>query len=165
VGFTARVSPEREAEEKMGKYINTPSTMIYDKSKILFGLDQAKMAIKAEDAAILVEGQMDAITAHQHGFKNVIASSGTALTGEQVNLIKRYTNNLLLSFDMDRAGDLAAERGIATAMKAEMQIRVIEIPDAKDPDEFIKKNPDGWTRVVKAAKPMMQYYLDKTFAN
>jgi len=169
-GFTARVSPEKEAEEKMGlsagvgKYINTPATMIYDKSKILFGLDKAKMAIKAEDAAVLVEGQMDAITAQQNGFKNVIATSGTALTMEQVNLIKRYSNNLFLSFDMDTAGDLAAERGIAAAMQAEMNIKVIEIKEAKDPDECIKNNPESWRQAVLNAKPMMQYYFDKTFS-
>jgi DNA primase len=163
-GFTARVRPDKEAEEKMGKYINTPATMIYDKSKILFGLDKAKMAIKAEDAVVLVEGQMDAITARQNGFNNVIATSGTALTAEQVNLIKRYSNNLFLSFDMDKAGDLAAERGIAQAMQAEMNIKVIEIKDAKDPDECIKNNPDNWRQAVIDAKPMMQYYFDKTFA-
>ncbi|MDO8593082.1 MAG: DNA primase [bacterium] len=164
VGFTARVSPEKEATEKMGKYINTPSTMVYDKSKILFGLDKAKMAVKAEDAAVLVEGQMDAIMAHQHGFTNTIASSGTALTAEQVNLIKRYTNNIFLSFDADAAGGLAAERGIAQSMQAEMNIKVIEITGAKDPDECIKKNPNDWRQAVAAAKPMMQYYFDKTFA-
>ncbi|MFA6306800.1 MAG: DNA primase [Patescibacteria group bacterium] len=163
-GFTARVRPEKEAEEKMGKYINTPATMIYDKSKILFGLDKAKMAVKSEDAAVLVEGQMDAIMAEQNGFKNVIATSGTALTAEQVNLIKRYSNNLFLSFDMDKAGDLAAERGIAQAMQAEMNIKVIEIKDAKDPDECIKNNPESWRQAVLNAKPMMQYYFDKTFA-
>lgn len=163
-GFSARVRPEKEAEEKMGKYINTPATMVYEKSKILFGLDKAKMSIKAEDAAVLVEGQMDAITAHQNGFKNVIASSGTALTAEQVNLIKRYSNNLFLSFDADNAGDLAAERGIAQAMQAEMNIKVIEIQGAKDPDECIKNDPENWRRAVESAKPMMLYYFDKTFA-
>ena len=164
VGFTARVRPEKEAEEKMGKYINTPSTMVYDKSKILFGLDKAKLAIKAEEAAILVEGQMDVITAQQNGFNNVIASSGTALTAEQVNLIKRYSNNLFLCFDMDQAGELAAERGMAAAQAAEMNIKVIEVPSGKDPDECIKNNPESWRQAVEAAKPMMQYYFDKTFA-
>ncbi|MFA5360159.1 MAG: DNA primase [Patescibacteria group bacterium] len=164
VGFTARVRKEKEEEEKMGKYINTPATMIYDKSKILFGLDKAKMAVKAEDAVVLVEGQMDAIMAEQNGFNNVVASSGTALTADQVNLIKRYSNNLFLSFDMDKAGDLAAERGIAQAMQAEMNIKVIELPEGKDPDECIKNNPENWQQAVKNAKPMMQYYFDKTFA-
>ena len=169
VGFTARVRPEKEAAEKIGKYINTPATMvndksIYNKSQVLFGLDKAKLAIKAEDTAVLVEGQMDVITAHQHGFTNTIASSGTALTAEQVNLIKRYSNNLFLSFDMDRAGDLAAERGIAQAMQAEMNIKIIEIKGAKDPDECIKNNPESWRQAVLNAKPMMQYYFIKTFA-
>lgn len=163
VGFSARLMPAKEAVEKMGKYINTPATMIYDKSKILFGLDKAKMAIKAEEAAVLVEGQMDAIMAEQNGFKNVIASSGTALTTEQVNLIKRYSNNLFLCFDMDRAGDLAAERGIAAAMRAEMNIKVIELKDVKDPDECLRNNPESWRQAVLNAKPAMQYYFDKTF--
>ena len=181
VGFSARIlpapagTPRNEMEEKMGKYINTPATMIYDKSKILFGMDKAKMSIKAEDAAILVEGQMDVITAHQSGFKNVVASSGTALTGgdkdriskdlkEQVFVLKRYTNNLYLCFDMDKAGEMASERGIAQAMQAEMNIKVIELPEGKDLDEFIKKNPSGWPQAVMAAKPMMRYFFDKIFA-
>lgn len=177
VAFSARVSPasaprseamagkpEKENEFKMGKYINSPQTIIYDKSKILFGLDKAKPEIKKQDLAIIVEGQMDVITAHQHGFKNVIASSGTALTAEQVVLLKRYTNNIALGFDMDEAGGLAAERGIARAMQAEMNIKVIEIAGGKDPDECIKRNPDAWKEAVARAKPMMQYYFDKTFA-
>jgi len=164
VGFSARVLPEREAEEKLGKYINTPQTMIYDKSKVLFGLDKARMPIKKEDRAVLVEGQMDALTAHQHGFTNVVASSGTALTTDQIGILKRYSPNLFLAFDMDQAGDLAAERGIAQAMQAEMNIKVIAIPQGKDPDEFIKQNPEGWREAISCAKPVMQYYFDKTFA-
>lgn len=163
VAFSARVNPAKEEVEKMGKYINSPQTMIYDKSKILFGLDKAKMEIKSQNYAILVEGQMDVITAHQHGFKNVIASSGTALTTEQVALIKRYTNNIALAFDMDNAGQMAADRGIREAMRAEMNIKVIELDEGKDPDEFIKKDPSGWVRAVENSKPMMEYYFDKTF--
>ncbi len=155
--------PGRETQEKLAKYINSPQTMIYDKSKILFGLDKARLSIKQQDAGILVEGQMDAITAHQHGFTNVVATSGTALTASQVALLKRYSTNLLLAFDMDRAGDLAAERGIAQAMQAEMNIKVIELSEGKDPDEAIRQNPDNWIKAVNNAKPMMQYLFDKTF--
>lgn len=165
VAFSARVSPEKEAEEKMGKYINSPQTMIYNKSGILFGLDKAKLEIKKQDNAIIVEGQMDVITAHQHGFANIVASSGTALTTEQVALLKRYSPNISLAFDMDEAGDLAAERGIAHAMQAEMNIKVIELSTGKDPDECIKQNPDEWQKAVSQAKPVMQYYFDKTFVN
>lgn len=165
VALTARVRPEKEAEEKMGKYVNSPSTVIYDKSRILFGLDKAKMAIKSEDLAILVEGQMDVITAHQNNFKNVIASSGTALTEDQIKLMKRYTNNIALGFDMDKAGQMAADRGIREAMRAEMNIKVIIMPNGKDPDECIKNSPKEWIEAVKEARPIMEYYFDKVFAD
>lgn len=164
VAFTARVSPEKEATEKMGKYINSPQTLVYDKSKILFGLDKAKQAIKRHDAVIMVEGQMDVITAHQNGWQNVVASSGTALTTEQINLIKRLTSNIYLAFDMDQAGELAADRGIREAMAGEMGIKIIEMPEGKDPDECIKNNLPAWQKAVADAKPMMQYYLDKTLS-
>jgi len=161
VAFSARVSPEKEESEKMGKYINSPQTPVYDKSKILFGLDKSKMAIKSEDLAIIVEGQMDVISAHQAGFKNVIASSGTALTREQIILIKRFTNNLAFAFDQDMAGINAVDRGMGIASQLEMNIKVIEVPDGKDPDECIRNNPDAWNLAVKKAKLMMEYYFDK----
>ncbi|MFA4941464.1 MAG: DNA primase [Patescibacteria group bacterium] len=164
VALTARVRPEKEAEEKMGKYVNSPSTVIYDKSRIIFGLDKAKMAIKSEDLAIMVEGQMDVITAHQSGFKNVVASSGTALTEDQIKLIKRYINNIALAFDMDKAGQMAADRGIREAMRAEMNIKVVMMPNGKDPDECIKNNPKEWVEAVAKARPIMEYYFDKVFA-
>lgn len=161
VAFSARVSPEKEATEKMGKYINSPQTMIYNKSAILFGMDKARQEIKKADMAIVVEGQMDVITAHQAGFKNIIASSGTALTQEQVGLIKRYTRNISLAFDMDAAGEAAAERGMQAAMGEDMHIKVIEVPNGKDPDECIKNNPAEWKKAVTGAQPMMQYFLNK----
>ncbi len=164
VAFSARVSPEKEQDERMGKYINSPRTMIYDKSKILFGLDKAKREIRNNDLAIIAEGQMDVITAHQHGYKNVVASSGTALTAEQVALLKRYSNNIALAFDTDKAGETAAERGIREAMSAEMNTKVIEVPEGKDPDECIKNNKEEWEKAVKSAKPFMEYYFNKTFA-
>jgi len=165
VALTARVRKEKEAEEKMGKYVNSPSTIIYDKSRILFGLDKARMAIKSENLAVLVEGQMDVITAHQNNFKNVIAASGTALTEDQIKLIKRYTNNIALGFDMDKAGQMAADRGIREAMRAEMNIKVVMMPSGKDPDECIKNSPQEWAEAVKEARPIMEYYFDKVFAN
>ncbi len=175
VGFSARVNPEKEEEEKMGKptyakasmgkYINSPQTMIYDKSRILFGLDKAKIEIKKHDLAIIVEGQMDVITAHQNGFKNVVASSGTALTEEQVKLLKRYSNNIALAFDMDAAGEIAAERGIKEAMQEELNIKVIELPKDKDPDECIRQDRETWQKCLKQAKSMMQYYFDKTLVD
>jgi DNA primase len=161
VAFSARVSPEKEATEVMGKYINSPQTMIYDKSKILFGLDKAKPEIKNLDQTIIVEGQADVITAHQAGFTNVVGASGTALTTEQVKLLKRFSNNLALSFDMDAAGESAVERGTREALSAEMNVRAIELSSGKDPDECIRNNPDEWRAAVAAAKPVMQYHFDK----
>ncbi len=163
VAFSARVLPEKEITEKLGKYINSPQTLVYDKSRILFGLDKAKREIKNKDSAIIVEGQMDAITAHENGFANVVASSGTALTNEQVALLKRYSNNISLSFDADKAGDMASERGISAALKAGMNARVIILLNGKDPDECIKKDKPGWEKAIAEAKPVMQYYFDKTF--
>ncbi|MDD4902719.1 MAG: DNA primase [Patescibacteria group bacterium] len=164
VAFTARVSPEREATEQMGKYINSPETMLYSKSRVVFGLDKAKMEIKSQGYAIVVEGQMDCISCHQAGFKNVVASSGTAFTAEQLKLLKRYSNNLSLSFDMDDAGQLAADRGIREAFAAEMNIKVITIPEGKDPDELIRRDIEAWKKAVREAKHVMQYYFDKIFA-
>lgn len=163
VAFTARVSPEKEKDEKQGKYINSPQTEIYDKSRILFGLDKAKNEIRAQGLVVLVEGQMDVITAYNNGFKNVVASSGTALTADQVKLIKRFTKNIDLAFDMDKAGQMAADRGIKEANKQEMNINVIEIPNGKDPDDCIKHDINEWREALQEAKPIMQYYFDKIF--
>jgi DNA primase len=164
VAFTARVLPEREATEQMGKYVNSPETILYSKSHVVFGLDKAKMEIKNLGYGIVVEGQMDCISCHQAGFKNVVASSGTAFTPDQLKLLKRYSNNLCLSFDMDSAGQNAADRGIREAFAAEMNIKVITIPDGKDPDELIHRDPEAWRQAVAGAKHVMQYYFDKTFA-
>lgn len=162
IAFTARVNPKVEKNENIGgKYINSPQTELYDKSRVVFALDKAKAAIKSEDLAIIVEGQMDAIMAHQHGFKNVVASSGTALTVEQLTIIKRFTNNLALSFDMDAAGQMAADRGIKEAMALDFNISVIVLKDGKDPAECMSKHPEEWKEAVADAKPMMEYYLKK----
>jgi len=164
VGFTGRILPESEDKET-AKYVNTPETPIYNKSRILYGLDKAKTFIKESDAAILVEGNMDVIACHQAGFKNVVASSGTALTIEQVKLIKRYTNNLLLAFDVDIAGETATQRGIDIALQEEINVKVIQVPEGKDPDECIKENPQKWLKAVQEALPIMEYYFILAFKN
>lgn len=163
IGFTARVMPGDEASAKMGKYVNSPQTDVYDKSRVLFGIDKAKVGIKNENLAIIVEGQMDVITAHKHGFTNIIASSGTALTKEQIGVIKRYTKNIVFAFDMDKAGQMAVERGIEQAVKLEMNIKIINVPNGKDPDECIRKDPEEWEKAVEEAKDVMQYFLNKLF--
>ncbi|MCF7820460.1 MAG: DNA primase [Candidatus Pacebacteria bacterium] len=162
IAFTGRVNPfDREASERGGKYINSPETELFNKSKVLYGLDKARSEIKKEDLAIVVEGQTDVILASQAGFKSVVASSGTALTKDQLLILKRYSENLALSFDMDSAGQMAADRGIVEALGLEMNIRVIVLPEGKDPAELILSKKELFSQAVKTAKPMMEYYLDK----
>lgn len=160
VGFTARLLPSAEGDANAGgKYINTPQTDFYNKSAILYGLDMAKREIRTRDLAILVEGNMDVITCHEYGMKNVVAASGTALTIEQINLIRRFTDNVALSFDTDKAGEAAAEKGIGLLLQSGISARVIHFPPGtgKDPDEIIRKNPAVWDEAVTKAEPVMKY--------
>jgi DNA primase len=162
IAYSARINPDKEAAgDKMGKYINSPQNSVYDKSQVLFGLDKAKSCIKERDLAIVVEGQMDVITCHQFGFKNAVASSGTALTAEQISLLKRYTSNIALCFDADKAGQLAADRGIKEAMAQGMNIKVIIIPHGKDPDDALRQDLASFVIAVKEAKSMMEYHFEK----
>lgn len=156
VGFTAR---QLDAADKGAKYINTPETEIYHKGKILYGLDQAKVSIKKLGYAILVEGQMDCISSHQAGVTNVLATSGTALTIEQLQLLKRYTTNLILAFDMDNAGQEAVRRGIELAMAQGMSLRVATEMAGKDPDAIIKEDPKAWRKALKDSVSIMEYYF------
>ncbi len=162
VGFTGRVLVE--TERSGGKYVNTPQTAVYDKSRVLYGLHQAKTAIKTADQAIIVEGQMDVISCHQAGMKNVVAASGTALTPEQVKLIKRYSNNLAISFDADAAGLAADKRGIDNALAAGLSVKVIQLAPSigKDAAEVLQSNPKAWFQAVKEAQEVMSWYFATT---
>lgn len=162
VGFTGRILPQFETGDFQGKYVNSPQTMVYDKSKLVFGLDKAKQSIREQNLAILVEGQMDCISAHEAGFTNVIATSGTALTEEQIKLLQRYTSRLAFAYDMDSAGRQALERSSELALAAELETLVITLPEGKDPDECIRKNPEGWKEAVASAQPIMEYYVADT---
>ena len=165
VAFTARINPNVKDDKGLGKYINSPQTEIYDKSRILFGLDKAKIAVKDKDELILVEGQMDAISVYEAGFENVCAISGTALTIYQLNLIKRYTKNIVLAFDQDSAGANATDRGISEALKQGFNIKIAVLQNGKDPDEIIKNNPDDFIKILEEAPNIMDYYLIKEFEN
>ena len=162
VGFSSRVMPGQD--ESQAKYINTPETVLYNKSQILYGLDKAKMAIRKNDLAILVEGNMDVIASFQAEVENVVASSGTALTAEQIRIIKRYTDNVAFSFDLDSAGIKAANRGIEIALAEGMSVQVITVPEGKDPADCVKSNPDLWKEAVKNPKPIMEFYFESVFA-
>ncbi|MBI5222769.1 MAG: DNA primase [Candidatus Magasanikbacteria bacterium] len=164
VGFTGRILIEKE--NSGGKYVNTPQTLVYDKSRVIYGLNRAKQEIKARDLIVMVEGQMDVIACHQAGMKNVVASSGTALTEEHVKLLKRYSLNLNMAFDADEAGQNAAKRGIDIAVREGMNVKAIRIPAGagKDPDECLKKNPSVWFQAVENAQGIMDWYFEKILA-
>ncbi len=160
VGFTSRLLDEKRAE---GKYVNTPETPIYIKSRVLYGLDMAREAIRKQDYAIAVEGNMDVIACHQFGMTNVVAASGTAFTHDHVRLLKRYTNNLMICFDADAAGQTAAKRGIDIALLEGMRVKVVVLPEGcgKDPDDCVRKNFKAWRGAVRAAREIMEYYIEK----
>lgn len=165
VGFTGRVLVE--SEHSGGKYVNTPQTLVYDKSRVVFGLNKAKQEIKAKDLIVMVEGQMDVIACHEAGMANVVATSGTALTDEQVKLLKRYSGNMAIAFDADAAGESAAKRGIDVALREGMNIKIIQIPEGagKDPDECVRKNPEIWQRAVVEAEDIMSWFFTRALAN
>jgi len=161
IGFTGRIM----GDEKVAKYINTPETSLYKKSNVLYGLDKAKAEIKMQDLAIIVEGNMDALTSHQFGVQNVVASSGTALTVEQLSLLKRFTKNLAFAFDRDAAGLTATLRGLDLARQMDFSIRMISYDAniAKDPDELIRKNIEYWKDAIRNARPLMDWIYGLAF--
>lgn len=159
VGFGARAMP---GEEKQAKYINSPQTKIYNKSRVIYNLDKARSYIKEKNAAVFVEGYMDVISSWQAGVKNVVAISGTALTPDHLKIIQRYTNTLLMAFDADIAGENAAFRGTDLILGTDLNLRIIRIPSGKDPDECIQKDPAQWRNATESAVPFMEYMLEKS---
>ena len=156
VGFSGRAMP---GEDKQGgKYVNTADTPVYKKSSNLFGINFAKNY--CAERIILVEGNMDVITLHQAGFNNAVAPLGTSFTEEQASLLARYTKEVVLTMDADDAGQKAIRRASAILEKTGLKVRVIVIPDGKDPDEFIKKNgPDRFMGLIEGAVSDIEYKL------
>lgn len=163
VAFTGRVLPN--APEDQAKYINSPETPIYNKSKLIFGLNFAKESFRTLNQVVLVEGQMDVITAHQSGFKNTVASSGTALTEDQLRTLKRFVNTVVFAFDNDEAGDKALWRAAQLALGLELDVRVVDLKTAKDPDELIKKSPSSWEKLISGSYRVIDYYLEHARTN
>lgn len=139
IAFGGRILPSHPQAGTLAKYVNSPETSLYHKSNVLYGLFQAKDAIRKADYALLVEGYADVIALHQAGFGTAIAASGTSLTVEQLNLLRRYTRNIVLLFDADLAGKNAALRGIELALAAGFDVGSIVLPQGEDPDSFIQK--------------------------
>ena len=163
------------------KYLNSPQTPIFDKGRTLYGYAQAVRAIRAEDRAVIVEGYMDVLAAHQAGFKNVVASMGTALTATQLRLLSRHTRRIVLALDADTAGELAALRGIEVAREhldrevepmitprgalryestLQVDLRILRLPPGMDPDDLIRQDPQRWAELVEAALPVVDFYLE-----
>ena len=160
IGFTGRIFKT----EDDAKYLNTPNTLLYDKSQALFGIDKAKLDIRKKDYCVLVEGNVDCIMSHQSGVKNCIAVSGTALTPTHLGIIKRYSNNLVLAFDMDLAGNNATKKGIDMALNNGFNVKVISMSSEKDPaDIILASGEEEWKKIVEEAKPINQFYFDLAF--
>jgi DNA primase len=178
-GFGARTMDP----DGIPKYLNSPQTVLFDKGHMLFGLDRAKKAIRTLDQAVIVEGYMDVIAPHQAGFENVISPMGTALTEDQLRLLKRYTagNHIVLALDPDAAGQKAILRGLDAARKSldregelafdargflrhearlQADLRVANLPDELDPDEIVLRNPAEWEALIKNAKPIVTHVME-----
>lgn len=156
LGFGARILKNNI---KTAKYLNSPETEIYHKSNVLYGLNQSKQAISKNNLCLLVEGYMDVIALHQSGIENVVSSSGTALTVEQIKLIKRLTENVTILFDGDKAGIKASFRSIDMLLSESMNIRVLLFPDGDDPDSFARKHPQEYVEnfIQKEAKDFIDF--------
>ncbi|MFA5746840.1 MAG: DNA primase [Candidatus Paceibacterota bacterium] len=166
VGFGGRIFGAQKDNAETAKYINISNTSIYDKSRILYGLDKAKMDVRKKDSCILVEGYMDCVLSHQAGVPNVVAASGTALTPWHLNLLKRYSQNLILSFDMDTGGNEASKRGIDLAQKEGFNIKMTIMPEGKDPaDVIVEQSGEAWKEVTERSRPIMEYYFNLAFVS
>jgi len=153
IGFTAR---QLDEEPNAPKYINTPQTVLYDKSRHIYGLHLAKESIRKSKFVVLVEGNLDVIASHQAGVRQVVATAGTALTEPHLKALSRFTGDIRLCFDADKAGVAATERAIPIASRVKVSLGIIDIPSGKDPDELIKKDPKQWQLAVEGH----QYALD-----
>jgi len=152
--------------EEVGKYINSPNTLIYDKSKTLFGLSKSKKYLSLEEKTVLVEGPMDFLMGWQSGLKNIIATCGTSLTNYHLDILKKYNKNLVLAFDMDEAGMKANERAIELGLQKEFNIEVLKLPQGKDLADYLKETEDSSNilKMVKQAEPIMEFYFERALS-
>lgn len=157
VGFTGRIIRD---DPRAPKYLNTPQTLLFDKSRYIFGLHQAKEAIRKSDVAVIVEGNLDVISSHQAGVKNVVATSGTAMTTQHLKSLSRLAGRIRLAFDGDRAGVNATERAINLAQEVGVELEVVSLPDGvKDPDELIQKDPALWQAAIDQSQPAVDWVI------
>ena len=158
VGFTARLLAD---DANAPKYINTPSTPLYDKSRHVFGLHLAKEAIRATKFVLLAEGNLDVISSHQVGIAQVVATAGTALTEPHLKTLSRLTGDIRLCFDADKAGIAATERAIPIAQKVGVALQVVTIPNGKDPDELIRQDVDTWKQIIESPQYVVDWLINR----
>lgn len=159
IGFTARLVRDIQGAPK---YLNTPQTLLYDKGRHVFGLHLAKEAIRKVDYAVIVEGNLDVISSHQVGVKQVVATAGTALTEHHLKALSRLTTHVRLAFDADKAGIAATERAIPIAQEVGVELGIVSLPDgAKDPDELIQKDPREWEKVIGTSVPAIEWVVSQ----
>ena len=158
VGFTARLM---EDVPNAPKYLNTPQSPLYDKGRHVYGLSLAKEAIRQTGYVVVAEGNLDVIASHQAGIKQVVATAGTAMTEMHLKALNRFTEDVRLAFDQDRAGLAAAERAIPIAGKVGVSLSIITIPEGKDPDELVRKDPEAWRRVIEAPQYALDWLIER----
>ncbi len=178
IGFGARA-----LDDSMPKYLNSPETLIFNKSSVVYAIDRAQAAIRQKDAAVITEGYMDTIAAHQFGYENTVACMGTALTEKQITILRRFSKNIIVALDADNAGLEATTRSIITIDQqiprehwmpwlepktyeelVKYEIQVVEIKGGKDPDEIIRKSPEQWGKLLKESQPIIDFTLKKELA-
>jgi DNA primase len=158
IGFTARLL---EDNPNAPKYINTPQTVLYDKSRHVYGLHLAKEVIRKGSYAVITEGNLDVIASHQAGVRQVVATAGTALTEQHLKALNRFTGDIRLCFDQDKAGLAATERAIPIASKVGVSLSIIDIPSGKDPDELIKQDASIWQKIIEEPKYALDWLIDR----
>src|SRR5580698_10331916 len=158
IGFTAR---QLQDEPNSPKYINTPQTVLYDKSRHVYGLHLAKEAIRKTKFVVLAEGNLDVISSHQAGVRQVVATAGTALTEPHLKALSRFTGDIRLCFDADKAGVAATERAIPIASRVKVTLSIIDILSGKDPDELIKQDPKLWEQTIEHPKYALDWLMDR----
>ena len=157
VGFTGRIIVD---DPKAPKYLNTPQTLLFDKSRHVFGLFQAKESIRQQNCAVIVEGNLDVVSSHQAGVKNVVATAGTAMTEYNLRALSRLAERIKLAFDGDKAGLAATERAIEIAQRVGVEVEVVTLPgSAKDPDELIQQDVKLWQQAIDSSQPAVEWVI------
>lgn len=152
------------SKETEPKYLNSPDTVLFTKSEVLYGLDRAKQQIRQKDYTVLVEGQIDLVLSHQAGVGNTVASSGTAFTQAHLERLKNLSSRIILAFDGDSAGQKAAEKASILGISLGLEVKVASLPDGLDPAEVVKKNPEDWKNILRASLPTVEFFLNKVEA-